>query len=139
MTKTKATFDDQGEYSLDVILKDGTKFASGVIPVVVNQYSVTIKAENDTLLVKETLVVNSEFANFNEDEVLNYTWYRVVPGKTPRVIVNKKEKTLTQKMHLRDWDNNYIYLKVTLKNEDVIISNAINITVNSQNNKPLNR
>lgn len=139
LKKSNASFNDQGEYSLEIILKDGTKFVSQYISIIVNQYLINITPNTDTLLVKETLIVNSEFINFTEDDVLKYVWYRVVPGKSPRVIVNKNEKTLTQKMHLIDWDNNQIYLKVILKNEDVIISNYITINVKSQNSRPLNK
>ncbi len=139
LTKTNSNFDDQGEYSLEIILKDGTKFSSQYISIIVSQYSVTITPNTDTLIVKETLVVESKFTNFNENDVLKYVWYRVIPGKSPKPLINKNEKTLKQKMHLVDWDNNEIYLKIILKNEDIVISNSITINVRSQNAKPLNK
>lgn len=139
LTKTNSNFDDQGEYSLEIILKDGTKFSSQYISIIVSQYSVTITPNTDTLIVKETLVVESKFINFNENDVLKYVWYRVIPGKSPKPLINKNEKTLKQKMHLVDWDNNEIYLKIILKNEDIVVSNSITINVRSQNAKPLNK
>lgn len=139
LTKTNSNFDDQGEYSLEIILKDGTKFSSQYISIIVSQYSVTITPNTDTLIVKETLVVESKFTNFNENDVLKYVWYRVIPGKSPKPLINKNEKTLKQKMHLVDWDNNEIYLKIILKNEDIVVSNSITINVRSQNAKPLNK
>lgn len=139
LTKTNSNFDDQGEYSLEIILKDGTKFSSQYISIIVSQYSVTITPNTDTLIVKETLVVESKFTNFNENDVLKYVWYRVIPGKSRKPLINKNEKTLKQKMHLVDWDNNEIYLKIILKNEDIVISNSITINVRSQNAKPLNK
>ena len=72
LTKTNSNFDDQGEYSLEIILKDGTKFSSQYISIIVSQYSVTITPNTDTLIVKETLVVESKFTNFNENDVLKY-------------------------------------------------------------------
>lgn len=139
LTKTNSNFDDQGEYSLEIILKDGTKFSSQYISIIVSQYSVTITPNTDTLIVKETLVVESKFTNFNENDVLKYVWYRVIPGKSRKPLINKNEKTLKQKMHLVDWDNNEIYLKIILKNEDIVVSNSITINVRSQNAKPLNK